>query len=84
MLLDEPTAHLDPETESSMQEGITRLLAGRTVIVVAHRLSTVNRANRIIVMEDGKIVEQGSQSELMAVQGMYRRLRTAYAGGEEA
>ncbi|BCU82758.1 thiol reductant ABC exporter subunit CydD [Polycladomyces abyssicola] len=84
VLLDEPTAHLDPETESSMQEGITRLLAGRTVIVVAHRLSTVNRANRIIVMEDGKIVEQGSQSELMAVQGMYRRLRTAYAGGEEA
>jgi ABC-type multidrug transport system fused ATPase/permease subunit len=84
VLLDEPTAHLDPETESSMQEGITRLLAGRTVIVVAHRLSTVNRANRIVVMENGKIVEQGSHSELMAVQGMYRRLRTAYAGGEEA
>lgn len=82
VLLDEPTAHLDPETEWSMQEGIARLLSGRTVIVVAHRLSTVKRADRIVVMADGKIVEQGSHTELMAAQGMYRRLRVAYRGGE--
>ncbi|GAX90341.1 thiol reductant ABC exporter subunit CydD [Effusibacillus lacus] len=84
VLLDEPTAHLDPETEWTMQEGIAQLLAGRTVIVVAHRLSTVKQANRIAVMEGGKIVEQGSHTDLMAVQGIYRRLRAAYAGGEES
>jgi ATP-binding cassette subfamily C protein CydD len=82
VLLDEPTAHLDPKTEWAMQESIARLLARRTVIVVAHRLSTVKQANRIVVMEDGKIVEQGTHTELMAIQGMYRRLRAAYAGGE--
>jgi ATP-binding cassette subfamily C protein CydD len=82
VLLDEPTAHLDPETERAVQEGISQLLAGRTVIVVAHRLSTVKKADRIVVMEDGKIVEQGSHTELMSLQGMYRRLRAAYAGGE--
>ncbi|MGA9173005.1 MAG: ATP-binding cassette domain-containing protein, partial [Thermoactinomyces sp.] len=82
VLLDEPTAHLDPETERAVQEGIAQLLAGRTVIVVAHRLSTVKKADRIVVMEDGKIVEQGSHTELMSLQGMYRRLRAAYAGGE--
>ena len=72
LLLDDPTAAIDPETEHEILTAIDRALAGRTTFVVAHRLSTLRRANRIIVLERGRIVQIGSHAELMLEQGSYR------------
>ncbi|MGC5411038.1 ATP-binding cassette domain-containing protein, partial [Streptomyces sp. DT225] len=65
LLLDEATSALDPESEALVQEGLDRLMAGRTVIMVAHRLSTVESADLIVFLEDGRIVEQGTHDELV-------------------
>ncbi len=75
LILDEATSAIDPETEAALQAGLDALLAGRTALVVAHRLSTVERADRILVMEQGAVVESGSHAELMALGGRYRALR---------
>ena len=75
LVLDEATSALDTESERLVQEAVERLLAGRTVFVVAHRLSTVRRADRIVVIEGGKIAQQGTHAGLMAQGGLYRRLR---------
>ncbi len=74
LILDEATSALDAESESLVQEALSNLMADRTVIVIAHRLSTVRRANRIVVLERGRMVEAGSHSELLAKGGTYRRL----------
>ena len=65
---------MDSETESLIQEAIERLITGRTTLMIAHRLSTLRKANKIIVVDGGKIIEFGSPEELMALNGKYRRL----------
>ena len=74
LLLDEATSSVDPVTEGRIQEALAGILPGRTALVVAHRLSTVLSADRIIVMHKGKVRETGTHAELMAAGGIYRRL----------
>ena len=74
VLLDEATASLDVENETKVQEALSRLLAGKTVLVIAHRMRTVEAADKIVVLADGKVAEQGSPSELMAKRGLFHRM----------
>jgi ATP-binding cassette subfamily B protein len=74
VLLDEATASLDPENETQIQEAISALVRGRTVIVIAHRLRTVVGADKIAVLENGRLIEEGSGRELIARNGAFARL----------
>ncbi|MBN3346942.1 ABC transporter ATP-binding protein [Clostridium botulinum] len=74
VLLDEATASLDPENEMDVQKAINQLIKGRTVIVIAHKLKTIRSADNIIVLDDGKVVEQGKHEELIKLKGLYARL----------
>jgi len=74
LLLDEATSALDAESEQLVQQALERLMDGRTTLVIAHRLATVRAAGRIIVMDDGRIVEQGTHATLNAKGGLYARL----------
>lgn len=88
LILDEATSALDNESEHFIQAALDRVMKGRTTFVVAHRLSTIEKADRIIVMEQGAIVEQGSHAQLLAQQGPYARLHAKQfnddAGAQEA
>lgn len=81
LLLDEATSALDPESEELVKEALGRLMKGRTTLVVAHRLSTIRRADRIVVLENGRIVEQGSHRELLDRDGRYAELHLTQTRG---
>jgi len=81
LILDEPTSALDPKTERAITESLEKLMRGRTTFIIAHRLSTVRKADRIIVLKDGKIAEEGSHDGLMQIEnGVYRHIYELHVG----
>ena len=81
LVLDEATAYVDTYTEMLIQRGLRELLKDRTSLVIAHRLSTVRGADKIVVMDQGRIVEQGTHDDLVAASGLYARLLSFSEGG---
>ncbi|MGH7271923.1 MAG: ATP-binding cassette domain-containing protein, partial [Polyangiaceae bacterium] len=81
LVLDEATSALDSEVELAIQEQLLDLMQGKTVIAIAHRLSTVARMDRLVVLDRGRIVEQGSHAQLIAQRGIYENLWRHQSGG---
>ncbi|MNG10914.1 Lipid A export ATP-binding/permease protein MsbA [compost metagenome] len=81
LLLDEATSALDSEVEVAIQESLDEMMEGKTVIAIAHRLSTIAAMDRLIVMDDGRIIEQGTHAELLRKNGTYARLWQHQSGG---
>ncbi len=74
LILDEATSNVDTDTEKQIQSAMRKLMADKTCFVIAHRLSTIQNADKIIVVNDGRIVEQGTHTELMGMRGFYHKL----------
>ena len=81
LVLDEATSALDSEVEAQVQTALSRAMQGKTVLAIAHRLSTIAELDRIIVIEDGRIVEQGRHDDLLAAEGRYARYWAHQSGG---
>ncbi|HIH09400.1 MAG TPA: ATP-binding cassette domain-containing protein, partial [Candidatus Diapherotrites archaeon] len=81
LVFDEATSSLDSVTENKIQNALTNLMKGRTTIIIAHRLSTIMNADRIIVLERGKVAQAGKHTELIAQEGLYRELWGMQKGG---
>ena len=81
LLLDEATSALDSEVEAAIQASLDELMQGKTVIAIAHRLSTIAAMDRLVVMDEGRIVEEGSHRDLLARGGLYARLWSHQSGG---
>ncbi|MEO1048000.1 MAG: ATP-binding cassette domain-containing protein, partial [Pseudomonadota bacterium] len=84
LLLDEATSALDAESEQLVQQALDALMRGRTTLVIAHRLATVRQADRIIVLDEGRIVEQGTHAQLAQAGGLYSRLAKLQFSASEA
>ena len=78
VLLDEATAYSDPDNEAIIQESINNLIKDKTVIMIAHRLSTIVNANKIIVVDNGRVIEQGSHKKLLELNGKYKEMWDVY------
>ncbi len=74
LILDEATASIDSQSEKLLQEALNRLLENRTAVIIAHRLATIRKADKIIVLQDGRIIESGNHQQLLEVGGLYARL----------
>ncbi|MBT9489934.1 MAG: multidrug ABC transporter ATP-binding protein, partial [Rubrivivax sp.] len=81
LLLDEATSALDSEVEQAIQASLYKLMEGKTVVAIAHRLSTIMAMDRLVVMDHGRIVEQGTHAQLLATGGLYARLWAHQSGG---
>ena len=82
VVLDEATASIDPENEQLIQQALTELMREKTVVVIAHRLATIEHADQILVVEDGTVIQRGTHEELLAQEGVYRRFVEARAEAE--
>ena len=80
LMLDEATSSLDTESEQLIEDALERLLVGRTTLIIAHRLTTVRRADRLIVMDHGRIVEEGTHGRAAGLRGLYARLYSGSSG----
>ena len=81
LILDEATSALDSEVEAAIHESLTTLMHGKTVIAIAHRLSTIAAMDRLVIMDEGRIVEEGSHGELLRLGGIYAALWARQSGG---
>ncbi|PID64615.1 MAG: multidrug ABC transporter ATP-binding protein, partial [Gammaproteobacteria bacterium] len=81
LILDEATSALDSEVEAAIQESLMGLMAGKTVIAIAHRLSTIAALDRLVVLDEGRIIEQGTHQELLDKNGVYAKLWSHQTGG---
>lgn len=80
VILDEATSYTDPESEAEIQRSVSRLVAGKTLLVIAHRLSTVTDSDQIVLVNNGKIEATGKHEDLLAASGLYRSMWQAHIG----